>query len=139
MNQSQNEKVEQIYKRYYSTLNPLIQAYEVLAREFPIEIMNEIRAIFTHIARCHGRTCTDQEIDENIAKAERHMHRAVLDGFKYNCFAIQDWATKFKADYSGVLEYVDNGEFLSEFISKELRAQNLFLTAKTQEANGEED
>ncbi|MCL2747860.1 MAG: hypothetical protein FWE59_04315 [Oscillospiraceae bacterium] len=47
------ERINEIYKKYINVICPYILQYELLDTTFPIEILNEIRAVFTHFAKCH--------------------------------------------------------------------------------------
>lgn len=77
-----NEKIVAIYDAYANVIAPFIVQLEALDGEFPVEILNEIRAIFTHISRC-SLAETEVIYQDNIAKAERHVKRAILDCHKY--------------------------------------------------------
>lgn len=44
---SENE----IYEQYQNLILPYIMELEVRDGEYPVEILNEIRAIFTHLSR----------------------------------------------------------------------------------------
>ena len=86
MQKENDSRLSAIYETYLSVISPFIIQLEALDGEFPVEILNEIRSIFTHLARCNS-TEKEQIYEENIIKAERHVKRAVLDCFKYLCVA----------------------------------------------------
>lgn len=90
-----------LLSEYANVVNPLIVEYEVEKNEFPIEILNEIRAIIGHIVRA---TATKNEIEvlENIKKAHSHVKRAALDGYKYLCVVYDDRYWDFYARYDTV-------------------------------------
>lgn len=77
MDESITKRIESIYSSYLNVISPYIIQLEILDGEFPVEILNEIRSIFTHISRCYN-TSDEKVIQSNIEKAERHVKRAVL-------------------------------------------------------------
>ncbi len=133
MDENQRNEIAEILNDYHYKLNPLIQSYEVFYKDFPITILNEIRAITSHISKCYNEEVTTEKIDEHIGKARNHLKRAILDGYKYNCLAIQDYVTKFKDEHKRVLDLIDNGNFIDSIYSQEVEAQDLFLQAKSAE------
>lgn len=130
MDAKQTNEIKQIYLDYRTRLNPLVQSYEVLKKTFPITILNEIRDIFSHIAKCYKPKIKSDEIDSNIEKAKSHLQRAMLDAYKYNCFAIQDKIAEFKKEHERVLTLIDAGTFIDKLYSNENDAQESFLNAK---------
>ena len=82
--------------------------------KFPVEILNEIRAVFSHIAKVY--VCDSQKVAKyNIEKAKGHIKRAQLDAFKYMCYAYSKYYKEFRDLYKNVdLSYVNNGEFIIE-------------------------
>lgn len=83
------DELNRLLSEYANIVNPLIVEYEVEKNEFPIEILNEVRAIIGHIVRATA-TKDEEEIAENIKKAHSHVKRAMLDGFKYLCVIYDD-------------------------------------------------
>ncbi len=107
-----NERINILFDTYKNVVSPFIVQFEVMDSEFPTEILNEIRAIMTHLAKMN-LTDSDDVIEDNITKAERHIKRAVLDGFKYGCLSFDDQYTAFKTNYKDTdLSLVDNGKFI---------------------------
>lgn len=134
-----NARIVEIYDAYINTISPFILQLETLDGEFPVEILNEIRAIFTHIARS-SLTDTPEVYEDNIVKAERHIKRAILDCHKYVCVAYDEHYRRFNRLYKGVdLSVVDNGDFLVDLCQKRKQAVQLLQLAKRLELNGEED
>lgn len=64
---TRNEKIVDIYGTYHTTIAPFILQLETLDGAFPIEILNEVRAIFTHISRC----CVTKDIEVYEDNIER--------------------------------------------------------------------
>ena len=124
MQKEKDTRLTGIYDAYLSVISPFIIQLETLDGEFPVEILNEIRSIFTHLARC---SVTDKDIvyEENIAKAERHVKRAILDCFKYLCVAYDEYFRRFsKINRNVDLSFVDNGKFLHELNRLHIEAVN---------------
>lgn len=117
MQDSYSSQISNIYAAYLNVISPLVIQLENLDGEFPVEILNEVRSIFTHLARCDASK-DDLYIKENLTKAERHVKRAVLDCFKYLCVSYDEKIKEFEELYKNVdLSYVDNGKFLQKFSS----------------------
>ena len=65
------EEITSIYGSYLKTIAPFVAELEALDGEFPIEILNEVRAIFTHFALCSLSDKIEVKKD-NVSKASRH-------------------------------------------------------------------
>ena len=124
------ERVNVIYKKYIEEICPYILRYEVLNITFPVEILNEIRAVFTHLSKYY--LSEDVSIKEkNVSKAEGHIKRSILDCYKYICMAYDDKYDEFSRDYKNVdLSLVDNGEFLPKLLETRNAAVSLMLDAR---------
>lgn len=93
--------------------------------EFPIEILNEIRAIFTHFSRIYDESVSDEEISSEIKKAEGHLNRAILDCYKYNCVSLYDFYNQFRKEYKFAdLSCIDNGDFLTHITKNFAKQKN---------------
>lgn len=101
------DKLNVLLSEYANVVNPLIVEYEVENNEFPIEILNEIRAIVGHIVRA-AATKEEAEISENIKKAYSHVKRATLDGYKYLCVIYDDRYWDFFNRYDNV-DWTESG------------------------------
>lgn len=134
-----NTKIVEIYDAYINTISPFILQLESLDGEFPVEILNEIRAIFTHISRC-SLAETAEVYEDNIVKAERHVKRAILDCHKYMCVAYDEHYKRFDELYKNIdLSVVDNGDFLIDLCQKRKTAVRLLQDAKRFELAGKDD
>ena len=85
------QKISDIYAEYKKTVSPLVAFLEANDAEYPVEILNEIRAIFTHFSRAYDESASEEEISSEIKKAEGHLKRAILDCYKYNCVSLYDF------------------------------------------------
>lgn len=103
------EKETGIYQQYRDVIAPFIAELEVRDTEYPIEIFNEIRAIFTHLTRYKL-----SESESELISAERHVKRAILDCFKYMCISMAEEMQMFRHDYRRVdLKFANNGIFFA--------------------------
>ena len=95
------ERVKDIYKNYIEVICPYIIQYELLDNSFPIEIINEIRAVFTHLSKYY---LSDDVLtkEKNVTKAESHIKRTILDCYKYICTAYEDKYKAFEEKYKHV-------------------------------------
>lgn len=107
-------ELEGIYSQYHNSIKIFIGQLEVLQNKFPVEILNEIRAVFSHIAKVY--VCENEEVAwENVNKAKGHIKRAQLDAYKYMCYAFSKYYMEFRELYKNVdLSHVNNGDFINE-------------------------
>lgn len=123
------EREKRIYERYQNDIAPFIAELEVRDTEYPIEIFNEIRSVFTHLSRYKL-----QNSEKDIASAESHIKRAMLDCFKYICVSIAEKVAQFRREYRSVdLKLADNGRFLPELNRLEMEAKKAYICAKNAE------
>jgi hypothetical protein len=122
---------KEIYEQYLQGIAPLLVTLEVLDTEYPVEIFNEIRSTFTHIARYHTKN------DQNeLLSAKSHVKRATLDCYKYFCVSIMEKISAFREKYNGVnLALADNGNFLPNLDRLESEAKQAYMKAKSAEPN----
>lgn len=128
------ERIKKIYDEYKTTIFPLVAFLEANDAEFPIEILNEIRSIFSHFSRIYDESLGDEEISSELTKAESHLKRAVLDCYKYNCVSLYDFYSKFRKEYEFAdLSIIDNGDFLSRITENFAEGKRLLFEAKKSE------
>lgn len=102
----------------------------MLSNTFPIEILNEIRAVFTHLGKYY---LSDDDLvkENNVTKAESHIKRAILDCYKYICMAYEDKYISFERMYKNTdLSFIDNGDFLPNLLNTRKNAIDLMLDAR---------
>ena len=104
-----DEEYKKIYFDYLEVIVPLVSFYESISSSFPIGILNEIRAIFTHIAKSVILE-SDEDKKRQIEKISGHMMRAIRDCYKYNCMAIEE-KYKIFMSLSNVLDKVREKAF----------------------------
>lgn len=136
---TRNEEVVDIYGTYHKVIAPLTIQLESLDGDFPIAILNEIRAIFTHISRC----CFTKDLEvykDNIQRARSHTKRAILDCFKYLCLSYDEHYKQFEKMHANVdLLSVDNGNFLPQLKKMRKSAVDLVKKAKKLDFEGQEE
>lgn len=133
------EDLREIFQIYLEDINQLIVQFEITKNEFPVEIQNEIRAMFGHMARA-AMAETPEIAQSNVAKMKSHTKRALLDCFKYCCVIYTDRYTDFFQKYNGVdLSYLNDGKFLPEVHAKYSAAKQSLLDAKALEVSNASD
>lgn len=135
-----SEEINNIFRIYFEDINPFIVQFEILKNEFPIEVQNEIRAIYGHLVRA-SIAKNENEVVRNIEKMRSHTKRALFDCFKFSCIIISDEYTNFFIRYKGVdLTYINKGDFLRDIQQKYRDASNQIKKAKQLElSNASED
>ena len=132
---SYKQDLDEVFRAYLEDINPFIVQFEVLKNEFPIELQNEIRAIYGHLARASIAE-TPEVAERNIQKIKSHTKRALLDCYKYSCIIFTDNYFDFFERYKGVdLSYLENGTFLSEVQSLYNKAKDSYFEAKKAETS----
>ena len=128
-------ELDEVFRIYIEDINTFIIRFETVENEFPIEVQNEIRAIYGHLIR--ATMSTDETIiTENIRKMKSHSKRALLDCFKYTSIALADEYTDFMKRYSGVdLTFIENGEFLRRIVDLYNRGREKLQNAKRAETS----
>lgn len=137
----QSELLNTVFRMYIEDINPFIVRFEVSRGEFPIEVQNEIRAIYGHLVRATMSGTSDQVL-RNIEKMKSHSKRALLDCFKYTSIICSDNYDDFMNRYENVdLTYLDNGQFLTDIVNKCRKARQSLQEAKIAETSNisEED
>lgn len=108
-----NSKCKKIFSDYLNIVTPLITRYEVLSNTFPIGILNEMRAIFTHLAKANEASESNKE--KEINKACGHLTRMIRDAYKYNCLALENKYSQF------VNLILKNNTNLSEELNEQIK------------------
>ena len=125
--------IDEVFRIYLEDINPFIVQFEVLKNEFPIEVQNEIRAIYGHLVRA-SLAKTDEEAKNNIQKMRSHTKRALLDCFKYSCIVITDMYNDFFEHYKNVdFTFINEGTFLVQIQKAYKQATFLFKSVKIKE------
>lgn len=132
---SRKQELDEIFKAYVEDINPFIVQFEVLYNEFPIELQNEIRAMYGHLARA-AIAETPEIAERNIQKIKSHTKRALLDCYKYSCIIFTDNYAAFFERYKGVdLSYLEDGQFLPDVRAHYAKAKDAYFEAKIAETS----
>ena len=134
------DSLNEIFRIYLEDINPFIVQFEILKNEFPIEVQNEIRAIYGHLVRA-STAVNREDIERNIEKMRSHTKRALFDCFKYSCILITDKYKEFFVRYKSVdLTYINEGHFLHDVQEHYHAAKEQLKAAKILElSNATED
>ena len=139
MTESQGIEILKIYKQYHQVVKHMVIELETDDGEFPVEVLNEIRAILNHLAKCY---LLDEEkpegyqslLDIQIHDAKSHLKRAIFDCYKYSCISVEDYYSDFCKRMKHVdLGVIDNGEFSVTLSKKYSSARCSLKTAKNDE------
>ena len=131
----QSELLNTIFRMYIEDINPFIVRFEVSKGEFPIEVQNEIRAIYGHLVRATMATSSNQVL-RNIEKMKSHSKRALLDCFKYTSIVGSDNYDDFMKRYENIdLTYLKNGQFLTDIVKRCREARKALQDAKVAETS----
>lgn len=129
-----------MYNTYNHVIKPLIALYEAREESFPIPLFNEIRAFNDHIARCYFADFTDDQIEDELERAERHINRMILDCYKYLNVSFYTEVKSFEKRTKRVdLTLLDNGLFYPKFLKLRKEAVNLIRKAKINESKNLDD
>lgn len=131
----QSELLNTVFRMYIEDINPFIVRFEVSKGEFPIEIQNEIRAIYGHLVRATMSASSEQAL-KNIEKMKSHSKRALLDCFKYTSIICSDNYDDFMNRYENIdLTYLQNGQFLTDIVKRSRAARRDLQKAKIAETS----
>ena len=103
-----------VYKFYNEKVKIIYSEIEARKNVLPIELLFEIHSAFDHLKRIH---VDGDSTDEQSNKAYSHLKRGCLDAFKLKLKFFNDDQKKVfgkKAD----LRIIDNGKFITDFISE---------------------
>lgn len=125
-------KLSDVYRSYSDVIKLLIADIEARYEEFPPAVFNEIRALHDHIARCYSEGVTDDQIEDNIKKAEGHINRLILDCFKYLILFLSDKVKRFEKQYQNIdLSTIQDGDFYIQYKKLSREAVLTVRDAKT--------
>lgn len=95
MTDNYQQCLKDISKAYLDILCPNVIRFETLKNQFPVGVLNEIRAAFTHLAKAIDDRYIDQR-ERELSKVDGHIKRAIRDCYKYNCVAFEDKYIEFQ-------------------------------------------
>ncbi|WP_300639379.1 hypothetical protein [uncultured Oscillibacter sp.] len=128
------EQLNQMFSLYHETVNPLISVYNALEGKFPVGVMNELRAAFSHMTQSLLEEDSG-EVGRHLDRARRHVKRSAVDAYKYAAQAYSRVYGDFRESYRNVdLSSVDNFQFLPRLTRLKTRAGQLIHEAKMVES-----
>lgn len=129
------DEINRMFSLYHQVVNPLVSVFNSLENSFPDGVLNELRAAFSHMTQSLLEE-DPGEVGRHLNKAERHMKRAAVDGFKFAARAYARLYDDVKEAYQGVdLSCVDNGRFLPALTRLNAAARQLMHKARLVEAD----
>lgn len=132
-----DQRITDILCNYRNNVKPLLADIKIRREDnkIPNNLLNEIRALNDHIARCYRENGTKDYIDSELTKAEGHLRRLIYDCFKqlniYICDVLEDKENKC---YSEVWLTHHNGRFWIEYSKNRKYAQQNVIEAKKMES-----
>lgn len=134
-----NTKYDELISSYMEIKPVLTDLYQRNGNHHIDGILNEIRALNDHVARCYR---DDMEIDaayNELCKAEGHLKRLIYDCFKQLNILFYDFAADYETKYfdSHWLCF-DNGEFWRKYTSKRKEITSNVEQAKIHESSNSE-
>lgn len=136
-----SQELDEVFRMYIEDINPFIVRFETAKSEFPVEVQNEIRAIYGHLIRATMPKDPDADPDEdvvarNISRIKSHSKRALLDCFKYTSIVFSDNYEDFMTRYEGIdLTYIEEGRFLPRIVKACNDARKKLQDAKIAETS----
>ena len=70
---------EDVYAYYRETVPSSLALVYSATEKFPLEVLNEVRNAFSHLARASAMDSNDAELQKNLGQAKGHLQRAALD------------------------------------------------------------
>lgn len=135
-----NGKISELYTSYNEVIKPLIAEIESRFEHFPLPMFNEIRALNNHIAQCYRKGVSDETIEKELFKAERHIRRIISDCYKYLNVSLHDRIIRFERQTRRIdLTLLDNGTFYSQYLDLRKRAEQLIRNAKRTESSNNDE
>ena len=95
------EQLNQMFSLYHETVNPLISVYNALEGKFPVGVMNELRAAFSHMTQSLLEEDSG-EVGRHLDRARRHVKRSAVDAYKYAAQAYSRVYGDFRESYRNV-------------------------------------
>lgn len=137
MKQEQLQKIDKLLIDYGKSAKPLINEISKRHKDgkIPDNLLNEIRAMNDHIARCYRDEADDSYIDGELRKAEGHLRRLLYDCFKQlNIYISDNLKRRERWTYSNRWLYRDGGNFWRQYTEWKWQAQDDVIKAKKQES-----
>ena len=130
-----NKRISEILEEYRNVAKPLMEDIYQRIGFYPVNCLNEIRALNDHIARCHREGIEKTQIDVELDKASGHVQRLVYDCLKQlNITLFEEIERVEKNTYSYQWLYIAEGTFWQDFTHHKRMAMLAAIDAKKQES-----
>lgn len=131
----ENIRIIALYQDYNMVIKPLIAEVEARTEQFPLPLFNEIRALHDHISRCYSDNVTQEQVDSEIHKAERHVIRIMLDCYKCLNLSLHDEVLLFEKQTKHIdLTVLQDGTFFPQYKALRMKAIQAVRKAKSLES-----
>lgn len=88
MGSKEELSIQSLLEYYHNEAVPALAAALTIDDEFPEEVLNEIRAAFTHLAAAQVNASDKEKVEYELAAARRHIRRVCLDCLKVCIFSL---------------------------------------------------
>ncbi len=132
-----NSKEKEIFSSYLEVVVPSMIEYENLTNAFPTGIMNEIRDVFFHFSKMVAIVDKNRQ-EQEFAKANRHMKRAMRDCYKYLCVAYENNYQNYRIYSKSFLRKIKKDSLINQ-ISKIEQQHIVALEVLTKSRTMEKD
>lgn len=109
-------KYEELIESYLNVKPILLDLYKRNGNRYIDGILNEIRALNDHVARCYRQGVTYEQAYDELCKAEGHLKRLIYDSFKQLNIIFYDFVSEYEEKYfSSQWICLDAGSFWEEY------------------------
>ena len=118
-----------IFESYIKNVKPLLRDIKEKRGRLPDNLLNEVRALNDHVARCYREG--NRNVTLEITKAQGHLTRLQLDCFKeLNVIFHKKFDSYERLTYSSMWLRIDNGNFWRSYFHRRQTAYTAVLNAK---------
>lgn len=124
-----SSELYRIFASYIENVKPLLRDIKEKRGKLPDNLLNEVRALNDHIARCYREDNSNVPLE--ITKAKGHLTRLQLDCFKeLNVIFHKKYDSYERLTYSSMWLRIDNGNFWRSYFHRRQTAYTAVLSAK---------
>lgn len=116
-------ELKELCNMYLALCKPLMFFSETIENEYPVEILNEIRASFDHISRL---VITESEIE--LTKLKEHVYRMCIDSYRYAIVSLNDLFSQFEKNSKNFQN--GSSEFFTKYYTLKHEFTSLVVKAK---------
>lgn len=138
-----NEMYRDLIMSYLEIKPLLFDLYVRNGNRYIDAVLNEMRALNDHIARCYTDGMSVEDVHRELSKAEGHLKRLIYDCFKQLNILFFDYINGYEADYFGKHWLrINDGTFWNDYTSlrydvvKNVEEAKLFESLDTDKAFG---